>query len=172
MALLEVEELLMQEPRGQRVPAGQVLELCLIELRALCGLVHEGGPDTAQSRHVVRDAAVTAQHDEIGRDRDGVVAEEALEHLAEDALAVRAQAVEEVQRLVGGIRHEQIPDEAPQVRVELIIAVGHAPQERVPEFHVGVRVEDDLGQVGDQVLAPAGAQRACLEVERPVRNVE
>lgn len=78
---------------------------------------------------------MTLEHDQVGGNCNGVLAEQASENFAKDAFPVGAETVEKMQTLVRGVADQKIPDEAAQVPVEVLIAIDHAPQERIQSLH-------------------------------------
>jgi hypothetical protein len=92
---LEVEELLEQEPRGDRVAAGELLHERLGERLAGLGLDRGHEPRADEAREVVARALAVALEEgaEVGDGR--VVAEQRAQRLQEGALPVRADAVEQ-----------------------------------------------------------------------------
>src|SRR5262249_7012046 len=128
----EVEEIFAHESRGYGVTTRQHFDLGFRPSPALLRLRGGHQPTADQSGELGRVPVVFRSHQSLDRDSSMVFVENANHGVEQDALAVAARSVKEVQRLVpcyageGGAKHPL------QEGLKRLIAVRYLAQKREP----------------------------------------
>lgn len=168
----EVEELLEQEPRGDGVAAGELLDQGFGEWFARLGF--DGGDEARadEAGEVVAGALAVALKEGVEVGDGAVVREQRTQGLQEGALAVGAYTVEQEQDLLVDVAGERVAHGFLEEGNQPLVA-GHRPvQERFPPRAGCVGQIGHWRQPGEPVSAVVGPEGPRAQVEGAVGDVE